>query len=118
MRAGAAFVMAVAVIAGCAGGDPEGNSGAVFAGERYPAENREAFLTACVDNAQRTSGGRATDAQLEDTCKCLLERFEDNYSLDEFKAIEQDLTAGTVDDEGAGRLLNWSTQCAREVAGR
>ena len=80
--------------------------------------NRAIFLSACEENARATAKGKATENQLKQTCSCLLAKVEAHYSFDEFARFERDLQAGTAKGEDSANLLNWSTQCAREAAGK
>lgn len=55
------------------------------AGETYPQEAREAFLSSCK------VGGT------EELCSCILSSFEKKYSYEEFGALEQRMLQGDTD---------------------
>ena len=83
----------------------------------YSAEVRENFLTSCLENATKTSNGAATEEQLTQTCECILGKVEQEYSEADFAQFEQRLLDGKASDEENGRLVRWSTDCAREATG-
>ena len=117
----ALLLLAVLGLGGCGSEDaPEA------AGERpgpsprpsgYSQEVRENFLKSCLENATNTAKGAATEEQLTQTCGCILGRVQEEYSQAEFADFEQRLLGGKASDEESGRLVRWSTDCAREATG-
>ena len=70
---------AALAVAGCGDDDDGGGGGeSAKAGEKYPAEVRNNFLTSCDEqpNAPRS------------VCECSLEKIEEKYSIDEFEKID------------------------------
>lgn len=83
-------------------------------GSGYSQEVRGNFLASCLENATRTAEGAATQEQLTQTCECILGKVEQEYSEAEFTSFEQRLLGGRASDQESGRLVTWSTDCARE----
>ena len=81
----------------------------------YSSSVRDNFLSSCVENATRTSDGAATPEQLQQTCRCILGKVEQEYSEAEFTEFEKRLLGGGASDEESGRLVRWSTDCAKEA---
>ena len=92
-------------LSGCA--DDEGSA--------YSDSVRQNFLGSCVENATRTSDGKATREQLQSTCRCILDKVEQEYSEDEFTAFEKRLLGGQASKQESDRLVGWSTECAKEA---
>ena len=69
----------LALALGACGDDDGGGSESSKAGEKYPEEVRNNFLTSCDEqpNAPRS------------VCECSLEKIEAKYSLDEFEKIDK-----------------------------
>ncbi len=112
-------LLAVLGLTGCSSGSPASAPPpeAAPASTGYSQLVRTTFLDACVDNARNTADGAATDEQLTQTCECILGKVEQQYSESEFAEFEKRLLGGDASDEESGRLVNWSTDCAREAAG-
>ena len=81
----------------------------------YSESVRKSFLASCLDNATRTSKGAVTPEQLRQTCRCILGKVEAEYSQEEFTEFEGRLLGGRASDEESGRLVGWSTDCAKEA---
>ena len=102
------------VLSGCTG-DSAGDDEPGATAATYSASVRDNFLRSCVENATRTSDGSATPAELQATCRCILAKVEQEYSEAEFRAFEERLLGGKASDEESGRLVGWSTACAKEA---
>ena len=103
-------------LSGCSD-EPEPEAGAVpsATAASFSASVQENFLSSCVENATRTSDGAATPEQLQQTCRCILGKVEQEYSEAEFTEFEKRLLGGSASDEESGRLVSWSTACAKEA---
>lgn len=113
-----ALLMALA-LAGCSGSSDSADAPArdtVASPTGYPQDVRTNFLDSCLENATNTSKGAATREQLMQTCACILDEVEQEYSQAEFADFEKRLLGGTASDEESGRLVSWSTECARTSA--
>ena len=116
----ALLLLAAVGLAGCGGGSDEEAAPArtaVPTASGFTQEVRGNFLTSCVENATNTAGGAATQEQLTQTCECILGKVEQEYSEPEFAEFEKRLLGGSASDEESGRLVSWSTECARTAAG-
>ena len=122
-RASSLLLLATLALAGCGGGGdsepaaqqqptPTATAGG---GAGYSADVRANFLTSCIENARNTAKGAATEEQLSQTCECILGKVEEEYSQADFAAFEERLLGGTATDEESGRLVRWSTDCAKEA---
>jgi hypothetical protein len=115
----ALLLLAALTLGGCGGGDtPEPEAAAPTtpaAAVAYSADVRQNFLTSCLENATNTAKGAATEEQLTRTCECILGKVEAEYSETEFAEFEKRLLAGEAEDEESGRLVRWSTDCAKEA---
>ena len=92
-------VALLALALGACGGDDEPSRAA---GERYPAQVREAFLTAC----ERSSGGNTP------VCECALEELEATMPLAEFRAVDAAMSRGEqAEPEGRRKVAAAMTSC-------
>ncbi len=113
----ALLILAALGLSGCGGGDAEPQAAAPTSAETgYSNAVRANFLGSCLENATRTANGAATEEQLTQTCECILGKVEGEYSETEFAEFEQRLLGGKASDEESGRLVNWSTACAKDAA--
>ena len=80
----------------------------------FSADVRRNFLSSCVENATKTSQGRASEEQLDTTCECILGKVEQEYDEAEFREFEQRLLDGSATEDENARLTQWSTACAQE----
>ena len=110
------LLVAVLGLTGCSGGTDEDAAPVrtpAPAATGFTQEVRGNFLESCIENATNTANGAATAEQLTRTCECILGKVEQEYSEPEFADFEKRLLGGTASDEESGRLVNWSTECAR-----
>lgn len=113
------MLLAVLGLTGCGGGgeqDVAATRATAPTAAGYSQEVRGNFLGSCLENATNTAGDAATEEQLTQTCECILGRVEQEYSQTEFAGFEKRLLAGDASDAESGRLLDWSTECARGPA--
>ncbi len=111
-------LLVLAAVTGCSdAGDDAAPARPSPTSTGYSQEVRANFLTSCIENAKNTAGGAATEEQLSLTCECILGKVEQEYSEAEFAAFEKRLLGGGASDEESGRLVNWSTDCARDSTG-
>lgn len=108
-------LVATLALAGCggSGSGPEDGAG----DGRYSADVRANFLDSCLENATNSADGRANEEQLTQTCECILEKVEEEYSEEEFSQFEQRLLGGTASEAENSRLVSWSNDCATSAAG-
>jgi hypothetical protein len=66
-------LLALGLLAGCA--------------PRWPEENREAFSRSCLATARKTQP-TAPEEALTSYCDCTADRLQDQFSLEEFMALE------------------------------
>ncbi len=85
----AAVAAAVAIVAGVGVYLAVRSDDSAPKGAAFPQQVRENFLTSCGES----SGGNAP------YCDCVLTQFEQQYSVDEFLALEQRFVNGTGEDE-------------------
>ena len=105
----ALVVGAALALTGCSGSpEPEPEPSG------FSADVRRNFLSSCVQNATKTSQGRASQEQLDTTCECILGKVEQEYDEAEFRAFEQRLLDGSATEDENVRLTEWSTSCAQE----
>ncbi len=119
MRPAPLLLLTALVLAGCSGdSSPEAgpSRGAQASPTGYAEDVRTNFLDSCVENATNTSRGAATQEQLSQTCTCILGKVEQEYSQAEFADFEKRLVAGDASEQESGRLVTWSTECARTAA--
>ena len=57
-------------------------------GSRWPEVNVRAFTDACLENARRARPD-APESALVAYCDCAVRRLQDDYSVEEFAAIEE-----------------------------
>ena len=101
------------VLTGCAADTTDEQPSGTAA--TYSSSVRANFLSSCVENATRTSDGAATPEQLQQTCRCILGKVEQEYSESEFTQFEKRLLGGQATREESSRLVDWSTTCAKEA---
>ena len=118
----ALLLLTCLALSGCGGGDETARDDdaaaapvSPAAGAAYSQEVRTNFLDSCLENATNTADGAATEAQLMQTCECILGKVEQEYSESEFADFEKRLLGGDAPAEESGRLTTWSTDCAREA---
>jgi len=112
----ALLLLALLGLTACAGGTdedaaPRRTTTPTPAG--YSQEVRGNFLASCLENATNTANGAASQEQLTQTCECILGKVEQEYSQSEFADFEKRLLGGEASEQESGRLVNWSTECAR-----
>lgn len=115
----ALLLLAVLGLTGCGQGADEDAAPARTAAPTsagYTQEVRGNFLESCLENATNTADGAATEEQLMQTCACILGKVEQEYTEREFVDFEKRLLGGKASDEESGRLVSWSTGCARGAA--
>jgi len=113
----ALLVLALLGLTACAGGADEDaaprRTSTPTPTTGYSQEVRGNFLASCLENATNTANGAASQEQLTQTCECILGKVEQEYSQSEFADFEKRLLGGEASEKESGRLVDWSTECAR-----